>query len=200
MSSASEVYIVKDDGPTRLALTSLLETAGFTSRSFQSGSAFLDVCDRLPPGCVITSFQTEGMEAFEFLHRLGAEPVSFPAIVIAGGGEVLKAVEAMKAGAATVLERPYGDEVLLGAVRSALEVDGQAITQTAQGTALHTLTRRELDVLSGVLAGKTNKLTARHLGISPRTVEVYRASLMKKTGLSSVAGLVRLAAGAQRLH
>jgi two-component system, LuxR family, response regulator FixJ len=197
MSGASQVYVVKDDGPTRQTLTSLLAAAGIPSRSFDSRSDFLEACETLPSGCVVTNFQSEGIDAFEFLRRLRQEPVSFPAIVIASGGEVLKAVEAMKAGAATVLERPYVDEILLGAVRSALEVDARATTQTAQRTALDTLTRREVDVLSGLLEGKTNKMTARHLGISSRTVEIYRASVMKKTGLSSVAELVRLSLGAE---
>ena len=200
MSDVSEVYVVKDDGPTKRALTSLLRIAGFPSRSFDNGSAFLEACGRLPPGCVITSLQTRGMDAVEFLRRLDAEPVSFPAIVIAGGSEVVQAVEAMKAGAATVLERPYGDEVLLSAVRSALQVDAQAATQTAQRTALATLTPRQHDVLSGLLAGKTNKMIARQLGISPRTVEAHRASVMRKAGVGSIAELVRLAVTAQRLH
>jgi len=200
MSGPSEVYVVKADGPTKQALTALLTTAGFASRTFDSGSAFLEVCDRLPPGCVITSFQTRGMDAFEFLRRLSAEPVSFPAIVIASGSDVLQAVEVMKAGAANVLERPYGDEVLLGAVRSALQADTRATAQTARRTAFGALTRREDEVLSGLLKGKTNKGVARDLGISPRTVEVYRASLMQKAGVSSLPELVRLAVGAQRLH
>jgi two-component system, LuxR family, response regulator FixJ len=200
MSGLSEVYVVKDDGPPKRALTSLLTTAGFPSRTFDSASAFLVACDRLAPGCIITSLQTRGMEAFEFLHRLSAEPVAFPAIVIAGAGDVLHAVEAMKAGAATVLERPYGDEVLLGAVRAALELEALAAAHTAERSALATLTPREDEVLSGLLEGKTNRLIAVDLAISPRTVEVHRASVMTKTGVSSLPELVRLALGAQRLH
>lgn len=200
MSGGSEVYVVKNDGPPKRALTSLLTTAGFASRSFDGARAFLNACGRLAPGCVITSFQTQGMNAIEFLRRLDAEPAAFPAIVIASGCEVLQAVEAMKAGAATVLERPYGDEILLGAVRSALQGDARGATETARRTVLARLTPREHEVLSGLLAGRTNKLTARHLGISPRTVEVYRASLMRKSGVGSVAELVRLAVSAQRLH
>jgi len=200
MSDASEVYVVKDDGAERQALTSLLAAAGIPSRSFGSGSAFLEACGHLPKGCVVTNFQTEGMDASEFLRRLGEEPVSFPTVVIACCGEVLKTVEAMKAGAVTVLERPYGDEVLLGAVRSALEADAPGAAQTAQRTVLAALTRREHDVLNGLLEGRTNKMVARHLGISPRTVEVYRANVMKKAGVSSVAELIRLAVGAKQLH
>jgi two-component system response regulator FixJ len=200
MLGQAEIYVVKDDGPTRRALGCLLETAGFRPRMFDSGSAFLKGCDHLLPGCVITGLQTPGMDATEFLRRLSAEPVSFPTIVIASGGEVLQTVAAMKAGAATVLERPYGDDILIGAVRSALTVNERDATQTAQRGVLAALTPREHDVLNGLLDGKTNKMVARHLGISPRTVEIYRASMMKKAGVSSVAELVRLAVGAKRLH
>ena len=197
-SGAPEVYVVKDDGPPKRDSISLLTTAGVPWRSFDSGIAFLETCDRLPPGCVITSFQTEGMDALEFLRRLGAEPVTFPTIVITSAGRVLQAVEAVKAGAATVLERPYDDEVLLDAIASALEADRPAAAQTAQRMVLATLTPRENDVLDGLLEGKTNKVVARHLAISPRTVEVYRASVMKKAGVSSVAELIRLAVGAKQ--
>jgi len=200
MAGVPEVYVVKDDGPTKQALMTLLTTAGLRSRTFDSGGVFLEACSGLPAGCVITSLQTGGMDAFEFLRRLSAEPVSFPAVVIASGGDVLQAVDAMKAGAATVLERPYSDEVLLGAVRSALAAEARTAEETVQRLAFAALTPREEDVLSGLLGGKTNKVIARDLGISPRTVEIYRASLMKKAGVGSFPELVRLAVGAKRLH
>jgi two-component system, LuxR family, response regulator FixJ len=198
MSGKSQVYVVKDDGPTKQALTSLLTAAGIASRSFDDGSAFLAACDRLPVGCVITNLETDGMDAIEFVRRLSAEPVAFPAIIIASGGDLLPVVEVMKAGAATVLERPYDEGMLLGAVRAALDADACATTQAAPRIALAGLTRREHDVLRGVLEGKTNRMNARDLGISVRTVEVHRASLMKKAGVSSVAALVRMASGAER--
>jgi two-component system response regulator FixJ len=195
-----EVYIVKDDGPATRTLTLLLTAAGFLSRSFENASGFLGACDRMPAGCVITSLQTGDVGAIEFLHRLSAEPVAFPAIIIASGGDLLQAVEAMKAGAATVLERPYSDELLLDAVRSALEVEVRAATQTAQRTALATLTAREHGVLRGLLVGKTNRMIAADLSISARTVEVHRARVMRKAGVSSIAALVRLADSAERSH
>jgi len=198
--AAREVYVVKGDGPMKQALTSLLTTAGLPLRTFESGSAFLEACDRLPPGCVITNFQVRGMETLEFLHRLNAEPVAFPAIVISSGSGVSQAVEAMKAGAVTVLERPYGDEALLGAIRSALEVEARAATPTTQRAALAHLTPREHQVLTGLLEGRPNKVIARLLGISPRTVEVHRASLMKKTRVGSLPELMRQVLHAGKLH
>jgi two-component system response regulator FixJ len=200
VSPASEVYIVKEDGPTKQALTSLLTTAGFPSRAFDNVGDFLDARDGLPPGCVIASLQPPGMDAFEFLRRLGEGRAAFPAIMIAEGGDAFQAVKAMKAGAATVLERPYGDEALLGAVRSVLEVDARAVTQSAQRAALARLTHREQEVLDGLLEGESNKMVARRLSISPRTVESYRAAMMKKIGLHSVPELVRLVIDVARLH
>jgi len=198
ISDRSEVYIVKDDGPTRQALTSLFSAAGILSRTFDGGNDFLTACDGLPPGCIVTSLRTGDMDAPEFLRRLSARPLSVPAIVIASRGEVQQTVEAMKAGAATVLERPYGDEALIDAVRSALHVSARTAAQTAQRRLLAALTPREREVLTGLVEGKTNQMTARHLGISQRTVEVYRASMMKKTGVVSVAELVRLTVGARQ--
>jgi two-component system response regulator FixJ len=140
------------------------------------------------------------MDASEFLLRLSREAIAFPTIIIASGGDVAHAVEVMKAGATDVLERPYGDEVLLGAVRSALEIGAQAATQAAQRTVLATLTPREHDVLSAMLDGKSNKMIARHLGISSRTVEIHRARVMEKARVGSLAELVRLAIGAEPSH
>jgi len=200
VSAASEVYIVKEDGPTKQALTSLLTTAGFPCRAFDNAGDFLDARDGLPPGCVIASLQPPGMDAFEFLRCLGEGRAAFPAIMIAEGGDAFQAVKAMKAGAATVLERPYGDEALLGAVRSVLEVDARAVTQSAQRAALARLTHREQEVLDGLLEGESNKMVARRLSISPRTVESYRAAMMKKIGLHSVPELVRLVIDVARLH
>jgi two-component system response regulator FixJ len=198
ISNRFEVYIVKDDGPTEQTLTSLFSAAGILSRTFDGGNDFLMACDRLPPGCVVTNLRTGGMDAPEFLRRLNAGPLSFPAIFIANRGEVRQTVEAMKAGAATVLERPYGDEALIGAVRSALQVNARTAAQAAQRSLLAALTPREREVLTGLVDGKTNQMTARHLGISQRTVQVYRASMMKKSGVVSVAELVRLSFGARR--
>jgi two-component system response regulator FixJ len=195
----SAFYVVKNDGVTRLALTSLLTAAGFSPLTFDTGGAFLAACDRLPPGCVITGSQPSGMEAAEFLHCLNAHPVSFPTIIVENAGEVMQAVEAMKAGAATILERPYDGAALLSAVRAALEMNVAGAIQAAKRLAIASLTRREHEVLCLLMDGKTNKMSARHLGISSRTVEIHRANLMRKAGVGSVAELVRLAIAAD-LH
>lgn len=204
MSGKPEVYIVKDDGPARRALASLLEAAGLTSRSFDNGSDFLDACDELPTGCVITGLETSGIGAFELIRRLNAGQVPCPAIIVANYGNVARAVEAMKAGATDFIEKPYGGEALLCAVRAALKLNegasARAAGQRLQRQILSALTPREHDVLRGVSAGRSNKEIARELGISPRTVEAYRAKMMSKSGAHGISALVRLAAGGERLH
>ncbi len=198
MLGQSEVYIVKDDEPARRALVSLLETAGIVSRTFDNGFDFLEACGELPTGCIITGLETPGIGAFELIRRLNAEHVSYPAIIVANYGNVAQAVEAMKAGAADFIEKPYGGEVLLRAVRSALKmnegVSARVASQRLQRQILAALTPREHDVLNGIAEGKSNKSIARHFGISPRTVEAHRAKMMSKSGAHSVSELVRLAA------
>jgi len=120
-----------------------------------------------------------------------------PVIVITGHGDVPLAVEAMKIGAADFLEKPFDDEVLLASVQSALsQRDGEAKRQAERGeieSKLATLSNRERDVLGGLVAGRANKQIAFDLGISPRTVEIYRANLMNKMQAGSLSDLVRMA-------
>jgi len=137
------------------------------------------------------------MDGFELLGRLKERCGAYPAILTASEGGVSRAVESMKAGAADFIQRPFGDEALLKAVCTALKAEAKA-SATAAGirqsrAALATLTPREHDVLQGVLAGSTSKAIARDCGISPRTVEVYRANLMTKSKAGSVPELVRMA-------
>jgi two-component system response regulator FixJ len=123
-----------------------------------------------------------------------------PVILITGHGDVALAVEAMKAGAADFIEKPFDDSALLGAIRTALEaqslVEGSIAAKKEAEARLAELSPRERDVLRGLVAGKINKVIAHELGISPRTVEVYRANLMAKTGARSMSELMRIALAA----
>ncbi len=195
----ANVYIVDDDEPIRQALGFLLNTAGLTTRLFGSALEFLEVAETLPAGCVVTDVRMPGMDGIELVRRLKAREVGHGVIVVTGHGDVPLAVSAMKAGAIDFIEKPFNDAVLLSAVRAALDAGprpgedaaGSRFTETLAG-----LSPRETEVLTGVVEGKSNKMIALDLGISPRTVEVHRANLMAKTGAGSLSGLVRMALSA----
>jgi two-component system response regulator FixJ len=148
-------------------------------------------------GCIVTDVRMPEMDGIELQRRLRASKVAVPVIVITGHGDVALAVEAMKAGAVDFIEKPFDDEVLVGAIRSALarraeDAKGEARTAEIQGR-LQLLSSREREVMDGLVAGKPNKIIAHDLGISPRTVEVYRANLMTKMQADSLSDLVRMA-------
>jgi two-component system response regulator FixJ len=138
-----------------------------------------------------------GLSGIDLLKRLRERKIGVPVIVITGHGDVPLAVEAMKSGAVDFLEKPFDDEVLLASVQSALqEHEGQSkrlIERAVIEDRLAALSKRERDVLSGLIAGRANKQIAFDLGISPRTVEIYRANLMEKMRASSLSDLVRMA-------
>ncbi len=140
------------------------------------------------------------MTGLELVRKLKADAAACPVILMTGHGDVALAVEAMKAGAVDFIEKPFEDEVLLHAIRDALgSQPGTPADDTAKRqaeTRLADLTPRERDVLKGLLAGKINKVIAHDLGISPRTVEVYRANLMAKTNVRSMSELMRIAIAA----
>ena len=165
--------------------------------AYESALAFLAALPNLSVGCVITDVRMPGMSGIDLLRRLKstANPVSV--IVITGHGDVPLAVEAMKYGAADFLEKPFDDELLLGAVRSALNrlgKDGKREAERAEILdKIATLSTRERQVLEGLVAGNPNKVIAFDLAISPRTVEIYRANVMTKMAAASLSDLVRKA-------
>jgi len=196
MSAAPEVYVIDDDPAIRLSLPFLLRSAGLGSRTFDSALAFLQVAEGLPPGCVVTDVRMPGMDGIELVRRILELNLRHPVIVMTGHGDVPLAVEAIKAGAFDFIEKPFSDEVLLGSVRAAMEAESRGArnddARLRYIALFGALSPREREVLKLVLTGKTSKLIAHELGISPRTVEVYRASMMTKAGAKNLSELVRM--------
>lgn len=191
------VHIVDDEAPVRKSLAFLLTSSGYTVRVFESAPDFLAVAKEITNGCLVTDLRMPDMNGVELLQALRAADAMLPAIVVTGHGDVPMAVQAMKAGALDFIEKPFEDEVLLGALERAAEQfkarnipDDRAFSIRAH---LATLTERERQVLSGVVAGLPNKTIAYDLQISPRTVEVYRANVMTKMQAKSLPELVGMA-------
>jgi two-component system, LuxR family, response regulator FixJ len=189
------VHIVDDDEAVRQSLAFLLGSAGLTVRLYDSASAFLAGLSAVKSGCLVTDMRMPDMTGIELLQQLRAKACRLPAIVITGHGDVPLAVEAMKAGAVDFIEKPFDQEALLHAVRAALErgFEGEGREDPGVAARLATLSERERQVLEGLVAGHPNKTIAYDLGISPRTVEVYRANLMTKMGARSLSELIRMA-------
>jgi len=200
MTARHKVLVIDDDPAMRDSLTFLLDVNGFAVAAYETATAFLDHFVQNPASCIISDIRMPGMTGLELVRKLKSDNVSSPVILMTGHGDVALAVEAMKAGAADFIEKPFDDEVLLHAIRGAMELqlpkpadDSAKVEAEAR---LAELSPRERDVLSGLLAGKINKVIAHELGISPRTVEVYRANLMAKTNVRSMSELMRIAIAA----
>jgi two-component system, LuxR family, response regulator FixJ len=196
-SDQAIVHVIDDDEAVRQSLAFLLAAAGIGVQTYESATAFLDVATTLKTGCVITDVRMPELSGIDLLRRLEELKLGVPVIIITGHGDVPLAVEAMKIGAADFIEKPFDDEVLLTSVRSALnrlDRDHKRQAERREVEArLATLSSRERDVLEGLVAGQANKQIAYELGISPRTIEIYRANLMTKMQAASLSDLVRMA-------
>ncbi|ACB24567.1 response regulator FixJ [Methylobacterium radiotolerans] len=201
MSDEPVVHVVDDDDAVRRALAFLLATDGLAVRVHASAVAFLEGV-AVVSGCVLTDVRMPDIDGIELLRRLKRRGSPAPVIVMTGHADVPLAVQAMREGARDFIEKPFDDEVLLASVRSALaQADrgaGQAAERDATRTRLAALTERERQVLDGLVAGKANKVIGLDLGISPRTVEIYRANVMSKLQAGSLSELVRMALVADR--
>ena len=190
------VHIIDDDEAVRDSLSFLLDSVGLAARTYDSAVAFLGEADSAAPGCIVTDVRMPDMSGLELVRRLAEQGVEHPVIVMTGHADVPMAVEAMKAGAVEFLEKPFEEEALLRAIRAALAVGGRASEDRAEKQRLRAildgLSPREREVLQGVLDGKLNKTIAFELGISARTVEVYRANMMSKTGARGLSELVQM--------
>ncbi|MES2834547.1 MAG: response regulator FixJ [Pseudomonadota bacterium] len=196
------VHVVDDDAAVRDSIAFLLDTSGLSSRTYDGAAALLSRGESLEPGCIVTDVRMPEINGLEMIRRLKDLGVTLPVIVITGHADVPLAIEAMHAGVADFIEKPFDDEALLGAVQAALArgaaVRDQAAVATEVSTRLETLSTRERQVLDGLVAGHANKVIAYDLDISPRTVEVYRANVMTKMQARSLSELVRMAMVAAR--
>ena len=196
-SDADIVHVVDDDEAMRDSMAFLLRAENFQVKTYADATDFLEALPQIKAGCVVTDVRMPGMSGIELLQRLRELKVSLPVIVVSGHGDVPLAVEAMKTGALDFIEKPFDDDVFLRAVRMALSthaVDSQREAQKATiNSRLESLSNREREVLEGLVAGHPNKTIAYDLGISPRTVEIYRANVMEKMQAKSLSELVRMA-------
>jgi two-component system response regulator FixJ len=196
MRESGVIHVIDDDAAMRDSLAFLLDTADLPVRLYESGVAFLEALPGIEPGCILTDVRMPEISGLELVGRLKAMGVPHPIVVMTGHADVPLAIAAMKAGVSDFIEKPFEDEVLLAALRSAL-AEGQAERHRRDEVdsikaRLDSLSQREAEVLEGLVAGHPNKIIADDLGISPRTVEVYRANLMTKMQASSLSELVRM--------
>ena len=192
------VFIVDDDVSVRESLELLIQNEGWQAETFASAQEFLDRPRALVPSCLVLDISLPGLNGLELQKRVAVERMDMPIIFITGYGDVPKTVQAMKAGAVEFLTKPFNDEVLLGAVRQALDRSRAALGHEVEMQALRecytSLTPRERQVMSLVVSGLLNKQIGGELGISEITVKAHRGKVMQKMKADSLADLVNMAA------
>jgi two-component system response regulator FixJ len=197
MADSKLVHVVDDEEAIRRSLDFLLRTAGYQVEKWPDGESFLKGTVPSSPACVLLDVRMPGMDGLQVLSEMAERGFNFPVIVLTGHGDIATAVRAMRGGAVDFLEKPFERERLLQALDTGFvrladqkglrERENWAMTQTAL------LTQREQEVLDGLACGYPNKTIAYDLGISSRTVEVYRANAMEKLGVTNFADALRIA-------
>lgn len=197
MASDPIVYVIDDDDGARGSLEFLLDCAGIRVRGFASADAFLKASPPLEGACVVTDVRMPGTSGIELVDALKSRDAAVPVIMITGHADVPLAIQAMKAGVADFIEKPFDDEIMLDAIRRALtqQAGNESVRAERQSIfdRMATLSAREREVVDGLVAGKANKAIAFDLSISARTVEVYRANAMMKMQAKTLSDLVRMA-------
>ena len=190
------VFVVDDDAAALDSLVMLLRSDRLNPSGFSSAQEFLDQLSPDARGCIISDVRMPGMDGFELIRALKARHCLMPVIVITGHADVTVAVQAMKAGAAEFVQKPFESELILRLVRACLEENDDAVDAGAKRNRvrhrLGSLTTRERQVLDLIMEGASNKAIAASLTISPRTVEIYRANVMSKMRADSLSELIRM--------
>jgi two-component system, LuxR family, response regulator FixJ len=199
MPNEAVIHVIDDDEAVRDSLAFLFDSADMPVTTHESAVAFLAHLPERIDGCIVTDVRMPEMSGLDLLNDLRSRGIDSPVVIITGHGDVPLAVEAMKAGAFDFLEKPFDDERLLDVVRRALETPRKTDAPDASAeqaevqTRIARLSQRERQVLKRLVEGQLNKTIAWELGISARTVEVYRAKLMTKMEAHAFADLVRMA-------
>ncbi len=195
MESKPVVFVVDDDSAARASVIALVRSNGLDARGFASAEDFLASDERHGRGCVVADMRMPGMSGLQMLERLNAEHSTLPVVIITGFPDVPLAVQAMRAGAVTFLEKPCGDQDLWEGIRAALDRESRNAAlhsrQTEIAARFATLTESDRQVLDRLMAGIPNKSIATELDIGLRTVELRRATIMKKMQVNSLAELVQ---------
>jgi len=194
------IHIVDDDDAVRDSLQALLEAKGYAAKSYPSAEAFLAGYRPGQTDCALVDVRMPGMGGLALLNRVKTLGLALPIVVVTGHGDIPLAVQAMKAGAVDFVEKPYSNQAILDVVRRAIETAKHGDTATVVPAEISgriaALTPRERDVLEQLVIGNSNKIIAFELKISPRTVEIHRANLMKKMQADNLSHLIRMALAA----
>lgn len=192
------VYVVDDERGMRTMISRMLgEDAGFTAHPFADAGDFLAALDGLEPGCILLDLRMPGMDGLAALEELARRGVDWPVIVLTGEGDIASAVQAMKSGAVEFLEKPVRQQSLVASLAAAAKLLDERLAEGGRRSRacnlLGQLSSREHEVLTGLMAGQSNKELAQSLGIGLRTVEMHRGNMMGRLGANNVAQVVTLA-------
>lgn len=196
MPSEPTVYIIDDEPDICKVLTDILEAAHIKAKTYTSPRQFMQTYSPDNPGCLLLDIGMPDISGLELMEAIIAKGNRTPVIFLTGNATVSTAVDMLKAGAVDFIEKPPKIDVLLNCVRKALELDLQRRSEQLKFTSINQrlklLTAREREVLSWITDGKSNKMIARILEISSRTVEIHRANILDKMQTQSVAELVKM--------
>lgn len=193
--TAQHVFIIDDDPAVKDALVTLVESVGLVAEHFSSADAFLSHYNSDTPGCLITDICLPGMDGIQLQQVLKERGINLPLIAISAHGDIAMAVKMVRENAIDFIEKPFRNHVMLQRIHEALEIDREQRLQSNEVERLQEqldqLTPREKETLNFLLDGKSNKVIARELSISPRTIEAHRANILRKMQAESVTALAK---------